>query len=309
MHPVDALRLNFDPDQLAVLHLAMAFLMFAVSLDVYLADFRSVIRFPKSVILGIVVQYLIFPLITLGIIALFRPPVSMALGMVLVSMCPSGNMTNFLAHYAGGNIALSVTLNGILILSAAGLTPAGFWFWSSFLKEGRAMLAGLEIGLADMVVIILQLIVLPLALGMLLRYRAPDLVGRWRSGVQRAALLVFFGVLVMALMGNLTNIRAYLGFAFVIVLVHNATALALGYGLGRAFRLPEADCRTLSFESGVHNTALGLLLIFRFFDGLGGMALIAAWYGIWDLITGYLLARFWRSRPPAASRQAGAVQY
>ena len=71
-------------------------------------------------------------------------------------------------------------------------------------------------------------------------------------------------------------------------------ALGTGYGLGRLFRLPESDCRTLTFEAGVHNTALGLLLIFQFFDGLGGMALVAAWWGIWDLVTGIGLALWWR---------------
>jgi BASS family bile acid:Na+ symporter len=80
------------------------------------------------------------------------------------------------------------------------------------------------------------------------------------------------------------------------VLVHNVVGLSTGYFLGRAVRLPEQDCRTLAFESGVHNTALGLLLIFRFFNGLGGMALIAAWWGIWDLVTGMGLAYWWRRR-------------
>ncbi len=95
-------------------------------------------------------------------------------------------------------------------------------------------------------------------------------------------------------MGNRENIAQYLGYAFLIVLVHNALGLAAGYWIGRFARLPESDSRTLAFESGVHNTALGLLLIFSFFNGLGGMALIAAWYGIWDLATGIGLALWWR---------------
>jgi BASS family bile acid:Na+ symporter len=82
-----------------------------------------------------------------------------------------------------------------------------------------------------------------------------------------------------------------------IVLVHNTLGLTAGYWMGRFSKLPEADSRTLAFESGVHNTALGLLLIFSFFNGLGGMALIAAWYGIWDLVTGIGLALWWRHRP------------
>ena len=118
MHPIDAVRINFNPSQLSILNLAMAFLMFSVALDVRLGDFRKVVQFPRSVAVGLAVQYLVFPLLTLGIIYLFRPPVSVAMGMVLVSMCPSGNMTNFLVHFAKANVALSVTLNAIIILGA-----------------------------------------------------------------------------------------------------------------------------------------------------------------------------------------------
>ena len=88
----------------------------------------------------------------------------------------------------------------------------------------------------------------------------------------------------------------YLGFVFILVAIHNGLGLGNGYWMGRLFKLPELDCRTLAFEAGVHNTALGLLLIFKFFNGLGGMALIAAWWGIWDLVTGMSLAYFWKKR-------------
>ena len=130
MHVVDTLVINFNPSQMVVLNLAMAFLMFAVALDVRLADFFRVVQFPRSILVGLVGQYLIFPMLTLLLISLFKPPESVALGMVLVSMCPSGNMTNFLVHRAGANVALSVTFNGIIILLASVITPAGFLFWS-----------------------------------------------------------------------------------------------------------------------------------------------------------------------------------
>lgn len=296
MHPVDTLRINFNPDQLAILNIAMAFLMFAVALDVQVADFRKVMQFPRSIAAGLLTQYVLFPVLTLGVIWVFQPPVSMALGMILVSMCPSGNMTNFLVHYSKSNTALSVTLNAIIILSATVVTPAGFLFWSEFVPGSAALRKGFEVGLADMALIIVQLILAPLLFGMWLNGRFPEAVARIRKIVQRLALLIFFSILVLALLGNGQNIIDYLGYAFVIVLVHNIIGLGTGYVLGRAIRLPESDCRTLAFESGVHNTALGLLLIFRFFNGLGGMALIAAWWGIWDLVTGMGLAYWWRRK-------------
>ena len=297
MHPVDTLRINFNPEQLALLNVAMAFLMFSVALDVRLSDFRKVVQFPRSIAVGMVAQYLIFPVLTLMVIWAFQPPVSMALGMVLVSMCPSGNMTNFLVHFSKSNTALSVTFNGIIILLATVVTPAGFLFWARFVPESDALRKSFDLGLGDMAWIIVQLILAPLLFGMWLNSRYPGLVARARPWVQKLALGIFFSILVLALLGNGENMVTYLGYAFTIVLVHNALGLGTGYWFGRLNRLPEHDSRTLAFETGVHNTALGLLLIFRFFNGLGGMALIAAWWGIWDLVTGIGLALWWRREP------------
>ena len=296
MHPVDTLQLHFNPNQMSVLNMAMAFLMFSVALDVRFSDFRKVVDFPLSVAVGLLAQFLVFPLLTLGIIARFKPPVSVAMGMILVSMCPSGNMTNFLVHFARANVALSVTLNAIIILSATFVTPAGFLFWSRFIPESAALRQSFEIRFVDMALIIVELIVVPLLLGIWLNEQKPDFVARIRIWAQRISLLIFFSILVLALLGNRENIVQYLGFIFVLVLVHNGVALANGFVLGSLFRLPKLDRRTLAFEGGIHNTAMGLLLIFKFFGGLGGMALIAAWWGIWDLVTGMGLAWWWRKR-------------
>jgi BASS family bile acid:Na+ symporter len=294
MHPVDTLRIHFNADQLVILNMAMAFLMFSVALDIRLSDFRQVVKFPRSVFAGLLVQYLLFPLLTLAIIYLFKPPVSVAMGMVLVCMCPSGNMTNFLVHYSKANIALSVTLNAIIILSASFITPAGFLFWSRYVDGAVELRRSFSIGFGEMAWIIVQLIVIPLLVGMVINSRFPEVTARIRPWAQRLALVIFFSILILAVAANSANVMNYLGFVFVLVAVHNGVALFTGYSLGRLFGLPESDSRALCFESGIHNTALGLLLIFRFFDGLGGMALIAAWWGIWDLITGFSLAAWWR---------------
>ena len=297
MHPVDTVLINFSEDKLAILNIAMAFLIFSVALDVRLNDFRQVVRFPKAIGVGAIAQYLIFPLLTLGVVLLFKPPVSIGLGMILIAACPSGNMTNFLVHFARGNVALSLTLNAMMLLAASVLTPLIFGFWGKFVPDSEAIRQTFEISFLKMAAIIIQLIVVPLAAGMWLKDRFPILVEKWHKLVQRIALILFFAILVIAIAGNLAIVKTHLGNVFGLVALQNLAALCLGYYWAKAFRLPEKDCRTLSFETGVHNTALGLILIFNFFGGLGGMALIAAWYGIWDLISGYGLAAFWRNRP------------
>lgn len=303
---IDTLKINFNPDQMMILNMAMAFLMFSVSLDVLPTDFKKVVQFPRSVAAGLIAQYLTFPLLTMVIIRLFQPPVSVAMGMVLVSMCPSGNMTNFLVHFARANVALSVTLNAIIILFSTFTTPAGFLFWSQYIPGSEALRKSLEIRVEDMALIIVQLILLPLLAGMLLNARYTAHLERIRPWVQRIALLLFFAILAFAIIGNLQNIRDYLGVVFLLVLVHNLVGLGNGYATGALLRLPHNDRRTLAFEAGVHNTALGLLLIFKFFNGLGGMAIIAAWWGIWDLVTGMALAAWWRKKSAAAQTDHGA---
>ena len=89
-------------------------------------------------------------------------------------------------------------------------------------------------------------------------------------------------------------------------IVARALALALGYVVGRGARLPDASVRAMTFEVGIRNAGLGLLLVFEFFDGLGGMALVAAWWGIWDIIAGLTVAVAWR-RVRGPAREAVAA--
>ncbi|TFG77435.1 MAG: bile acid:sodium symporter family protein, partial [Flavobacteriales bacterium] len=84
---------------------------------------------------------------------------------------------------------------------------------------------------------------------------------------------------------------------FWIVVLHNLLAFTTGFSIAKGFKLPERDVRSITIETGIQNSGLGLLLIFTFFEGLGGMALVAAFWGIWHLVTGLLLAGFWGYRP------------
>lgn len=80
------------------------------------------------------------------------------------------------------------------------------------------------------------------------------------------------------------------------VLVHNGVGLLGGFGFAKLMKLPKLDARAISIETGIQNSALALILIFNFFDGKGGMALIAAWWGIWHILSGLTLAAFWSRR-------------
>jgi len=296
MDYIDSIQINFNPQQLFLLNICLAFLMFGVALDLRLDNFKKLLQQPKGPLVGLTSQLVLLPLLTLGLIALFRPPASIALGMLLVAACPGGNVSNFAVHLAGANSALSVLMTSISTLAAVVITPLYFTLLAPLIVDESKLQQSIYVDPYDMVSTIVQLILIPLALGMFFHYRFPAFTERIRRPVRFASLFIFVGFVVAAVHSNFDNIVNYLHLVFLIVLAHNAVALSTGYLFARANRLPIADARAISIETGIQNSGLGLILIFNFFNGMGGMALIAAWWGIWHLISAFTLATYWSKR-------------
>ena len=297
MDSLDLVKIHFDPKQLEMLNLALGFLMFSVSFDIYISDFKTLFSNPKPMFVGFFSQYILFPLLTMAMIYMFRPSATVALGFILVSACPSGNMSNFMTNHARGNLPLSISLNSIITLGAAISTPLVFNFWSQFLPDKSTEIANIYIGFFDVVAIIAKVIVLPLVIGLVWRHYFPDFMARIKKAVSVLALVIFFGIIIGAFLANWQIARQHLDKIFLLVAFHNAMAMFLGYLAARVARLSLVDSRTIAIESGIHNTALGMILVFNFFNGIGGMAMVTAWWGIWDLVAVFGLASFWRRRP------------
>lgn len=295
--PIDQLQLQFDRQQLWLLNLALSLVMFGIALEIRLADFREVFRAPKSVLAGVCAQFLLLPALTFVLVWAIAPRPSFALGMLLVASCPGGNVSNFMSHLARGNTALSVTLTAVATLMAVVMTPLNFQFWGSLYPPARELLQTVRIEVWEMVRLVGLLLGLPVILGMALGHWRPDWARRTARIFKKASLAFFAILVVLALWKDRSVFESYVGYVFGIVLIHNLLALSTGYGLARALRLPGPDTRTLALETGIQNSGLGLLLIFTFFGGLGGMALIAAFWGIWHLISGMLVASLWSGLP------------
>jgi len=293
MDAIDLVKINFSADQLVLLNICLAFLVFGVALDIRVSDFKRIVTQPKAVITGLICQLLLLPVLTVGMVYLFNPATSIALGMILIGVCPGGNVSNFAVHLSGANAALSVTLTSIVTLGAIVVTPMAFYFWSGFIPSVESLPQNLEVSPVEMFKTIFNLIVVPLAIGMILNSRLESFTEKIKRPVRMLSILIFLSFVVFATLGNWDNIVAHVYNVFWIVLVHNSLALAMGYGIARSVRLTEYDARAIAIETGIQNSGLGLILIFNFFDGLGGMALIAAWWGIWHLISGFALASFW----------------
>lgn len=300
MDTLDTVQINFKPEQLALLNVCLAFLMFGVALDLKIENFRYVWKHPKASLVGLGSQLLLLPLLTLGLIYLLQPPVSMALGMALVAACPGGNVSNFAVHLSRGNTALSVTLTSISTIVAIFSTPLIFAALVQLLPGGAAVAKDVAVSPWQMLSSIVQLILVPLLIGMALGHYFPAFKARIQRPVRILSMLIFIAFVVVAVMANWDNIVRYLSMIFFIVLLHNGLALAGGYNLARLFKLPASDARAIAIETGIQNSGLGLILIFNFFNGMGSMALIAAWWGVWHLISAFALSMWWGRRDPVA---------
>lgn len=287
---VDQVRLNFDEASLTALNAVIGLMMFGMALDLRLDDFRRVARSPKGPLIGLGAQFVLLPAFTF-LLTLVLPVVpSMALGMMLVAACPGGNLSNLITYLARGNAALSVSMTAVSTAAAVVMTPLNLSLWGSLSPATEPILREVSLSPLDVLETIVLILGIPLVAGLTASKVFPTLSKKVRRPFKIFAIVVFVAVVGMALHANWEYFLRFVGLVAFGVFIHNALALALGYGSARLFRLPPRDARAVSIEVGIQNSALALVLIFNFFDGLGGMAIIAGWWGVWHIISGLTMA-------------------
>ncbi|MFN2395328.1 MAG: bile acid:sodium symporter family protein [Bacteroidales bacterium] len=296
---LDWVKLNFSPAGLLIMNITLAFIMFGVALEIKLDNFKKVFKEPKSILLGIFSQFLALPALTFLLIYFIKPTPSVALGMILVAACPGGNISNFMSSLAKGNTALSISLTAFATISAVFMTPVNFAFWGGLYSDTANMVIPIRIDFFEMLKTVLLLLGIPVVLGIWFSGRFPAITAKITSPLKKISMGIFLVFVIMALLGNIDFFKSYIHLIFFIVLGHNALALLTGFSIGTLGRTSRADRRSLTIETGIQNSGLGLVLIFnpRLFDGLGGMAFIAAWWGIWHIISGLIMAYSWSKKP------------
>ena len=228
---------------------------------------------------------------------------TIGMGMILVAACPGGNISNFISSLAKGNVALSVSLTAFSSLGGLFLTPFNFAFWGNlYLKFNASGTMGLVQNLQVDPVDVLQTIVLilgiPLTLGLFVNGRFPKFTERIVVWIKRFSIVVFIALIGIIFASNYDLFLKYIQYIFFIVLVHNALAISMGFFTGKLFGLNLQNRKTIAIETGIQNSGLALALLFNpsIFPqdmAIGGMAFIAAWWGVWHIISGLTLASFW----------------
>ncbi len=305
---LDKLQLNFNSEGLFVLNLVLAFVMFGVALEIKPHHFKDVFSKPKSAIIGIISQFVLLPLLTFLFTLLISDfiTVGVALGMIIVASCPGGNISNFISHLAKGNSALSVSLTGFSSIGAIILTPFNFSFYGNlfinYAEKHSDLVQPLTIDPVQMFTTVFIILGIPLLAGLQFPRYFPKFTERITKPIKIFSIIAFIGFIVVAFWNNFDHFINHIEWVTIIVFFHNLIAIGLGFYFARFARLKRINWRTISIETGIQNSGLALVLIFnpKIFPPeleVGAMAFIAAWWGIWHIVAGLILASIWRKKP------------
>ncbi|MFC1662207.1 bile acid:sodium symporter family protein [Gemmatimonadota bacterium] len=284
------ISLTFSPASLRILNLCLAFIMFGVALSLSPRHFRALLSQPGSVLTGVLSQLVLLPALTFLLVLILRPPPGMALGMFLVAACPGGNVSNYFSLVGKANVALSVSLTAISTLASVVCTPFLFQFWGNRYGPTAALLHSIDIPFLDVLVQILLVLTFPVAAGLLTAGLFPEVTRRISQPIRHLSFLILLGFIAVAFYANAQQFVMYIHLVLALVFLHNASALTSGYLLARGVGQSIENSRSIAIETGIQNSGLGLILVFTFFAGHGGMALVAAWWGIWHIIAGAAVA-------------------
>jgi BASS family bile acid:Na+ symporter len=300
MQTIDSIQVSLNAGGMNTINIVLAFVMYGVALGIKPQIFVEVFRRPKSVLLGMLCQMVLLPAFTCGLAILLTGWISpmMAMGMILVAACPGGNISNFMSSLGKANIELSVSLTAISTALAVFLTPFNFWCWGNLYMHFAGVeseIPTLVIPLWDVFKTIFILLGIPLVLGILTSQFLPKVANALKKPLQWLSIVIFLAMVVLSFSSNIHAFLVSVKYIFIVVLIHNLLALSIGFGVGTIGKVPYRDRRTLTIETGIQNSGLGLALmlgtsLFANFPPHGGMLVITAWWGIWHIISGLTVA-------------------
>jgi len=291
---LDNFRLDLGSSSEFALTLILGIMMFAVALGLRLEHFRFFKERPRIYLAGVFAQIIGLPLLTLGLCYLINPYPSIALGMILIACCPGGNTSNLLALFGRANTALSVSLTATSSLAAAFITPVSILFWCALYPPTRNLLTEINLDVVDFLKQTLIILALPLILGMFIAWRAPNVSAKLQKPLSLLAGLGLSLIIIGACLKYLPMFVDMGPAIFGLVIMHNALAFFMGYLAGKFTGADTASRRALTFEVGIQNSGLGIVILLTQLGGMGGAGVVAGLWGLWHIIGGLALVALFR---------------
>ena len=291
---IDLVRLNLNENSMNILKLIIALIMYGVALDLKISDFKTLFKNPLGLAGGFIAQYILFPILVMTIIYFTDVRPSIALGLIMIAACPSGNLANLITSLSKGNVALSVGLTSTTTLLSMVTMPFIFFFLGSRVSGASALLSEIHINSKEMLEGVFILLGIPMLSGMITAKFFPTFGQKLQKIMSKISMIFLLIFIVGALAANYQHFLAYFHMIVGVVFVLNVLVIFGGYFISRLMGLTEYDARSITVVMGVKNSALGLAMVFQFFQGMGGMAMIVAWWGISQISLSLLAVKVWK---------------
>jgi bile acid:Na+ symporter, BASS family len=269
-------------------------MVYAVSLDLKLEDFKYVAKHPQAVAMGLIAQFLLLPLATLAVTLLLDLPAPVEAAMLLVACCPGGALSNVITYFGKGNLALSLSISAVSNVLALVLTPLNFTQLVALNPNTASWVRSISLEPKDLVVSLVLLLAVPMLAAIVTRRFTPNLASKIRKPLENIALVALLVFIIGAVAGQWKTFVAELTQTLPLVIAHNALGLLLGLLAATLAKLSTKDARAVMIESGMQNSGLALGIIATQFNSDVAMIAVAGLWGIWHIVSGGALAMLWR---------------
>lgn len=287
--------MHFDSQALWLLNISLAVILFGMALELSVKDFRSINTYSKGIVSAIIFQLVILPIVLVFATNYAFHNKLYAVAILLILLCPGGNMSNFLTFLAKGDVILSLLITAITTLLSIVSIPFLYTFYTGYIFDNENIV--LKINSMEVVLHILLLLFLPLCIGVGIRYFRPLVAHNLLKVLKPLSLLIFAAFIIIVFASNASIFIEYFNKIFLLVGVIHLITFFLPYLFHRfVMNLSGAECKAISMELSIRNAALGLFLSLTYFKDIEIIAIICGWWGIYQLIAGYVYAHFLKSR-------------
>ena len=262
----------------------LGIIMFGMGLTLKPEDFRVVFSRPRDVLVGCLAQFTVMPLLAFALTRVFRLEEALAIGVILVGCCPGGTASNVITFLARGDLALSVGMTAMSTLLAPVLTPLLVW-----------LLAGemVDVDVAGMLLSILWVVILPIALGLVVKRIWPRTTKQAAGYLPALSSLAICLIVLIVIAANAHKLLSGGWIVLLVVVLHNICGLAAGYLIGLLLHLSPAKRRAVSIEVGMQNSGLASSLATLHFAAYPLATIPGALFSVWHNISGAIVARLY----------------
>ena len=270
----------------AVNYLLMV-VMFGMGLTMKLDDFKVVFTQPKDVLIGCLAQFTIMPLLAFSLGKIFGLEAGLLAGVILVGTCPGGTSSNVITYMSKGNVALSVGMTSVNTLLSPIVTPAITYL---------LLRTSVKVDMLAMCLSILQVVILPIALGFVVNKFAKKFVAKVIDILPVVSVIAICLIVSTVVSHNAEKILTTGAIVFVVVILHNLLGYACGFGLGKVLKMDMPKTKALTVEIGMQNSGLATSLANTAFPSLAMATVPGAIFSVWHNISGAILANILRNR-------------